>query len=222
MAIRVLIVDDQEIVRQGLAIILRGESDLQVVGVAENGERAVELAREHQPDIVLMDIKMPKLNGIQATQKITQVSKATQVIILTTFDTDELIFAGIRAGARGYLLKDAPSETLLDAIRRVYSGESILNPTVARKLLEEFSRVARAPTPKSAQAIEPLIEELTEREVEILRSMMEGLANKEIGAKLGLAEGTVKNHVSTILAKLHANDRTHAVVSALRQGIVEL
>ncbi len=220
MSIRVLIVDDQEIIRQGLAIILRGQPDLQVIGLAEDGERGVELAREQQPDIALMDIKMPKLNGIQATQKIAQVSKATQVIILTTFDTDELIFAGIRAGARGYLLKDAPSETLLDAIRRVYAGESILNPTVARKLLEEFSRVAKSAKP--ATTTEPLIEELTEREVEILRGMMEGLANKEIGAKLGLAEGTVKNHVSAILAKLHANDRTHAVVNALRQGIVEL
>jgi len=219
MAIRVLITDDQEIVRQGLAIIVRGQADLQVIGVAENGERAVELAREHQPDIVLMDIKMPKMNGIQATQKIVKECKATQVIILTTFDTDELIFAGIRAGARGYLLKDAPSEILLDAIRRVHSGESILNPTVARKLLEEFAR--GAPKTKSPN-VEPLIEELTEREIEILRLLMEGLANKEIGNKLGLAEGTVKNHVSTILAKLHANDRTHAVVSALRQGIVEL
>ena len=219
MAIRVLITDDQEIVRQGLAIIVRGQADLQVIGVAENGERAVELAREHQPDIVLIDIKMPKMNGIQATQKIVKECKATQVIILTTFDTDELIFAGIRAGARGYLLKDAPSEILLDAIRRVHSGESILNPTVARKLLEEFAR--GAPKTKSPN-VEPLIEELTEREIEILRLLMEGLANKEIGNKLGLAEGTVKNHVSTILAKLHANDRTHAVVSALRQGIVEL
>jgi DNA-binding NarL/FixJ family response regulator len=219
MAIRVLITDDQEIVRQGLAIIVRGQADLQVIGVAENGERAVELAREHQPDIVLMDIKMPKMNGIQATQKIVKECKATQVIILTTFDTDELIFAGIRAGARGYLLKDAPSEILLDAIRRVHSGESILNPTVARKLLEEFAR--GAPKTKSPN-VEPLIEELTEREIEILRLLMEGLANKEIGNNLGLAEGTVKNHVSTILAKLHANDRTHAVVSALRQGIVEL
>ncbi|MBI5301838.1 MAG: response regulator transcription factor [Chloroflexi bacterium] len=220
MSIRVLIVDDQEIVRQGLAIILRGQPDLQVVGLAEDGERAITLAREHQPDIALMDIKMPKLNGIQATQKIAQVSKATQVIILTTFDTDELIFAGIRAGARGYLLKDAPSDALLDAIRRVHAGESILNATVARKLLEEFSRVSKSNKP--AASAEPLIEELTEREVEILRLLMEGLANKEIGANLGLAEGTVKNHVSAILAKLHANDRTHAVVNALRQGIVEL
>jgi len=220
MSIRVLIVDDQEIIRQGLAIILRGQTDMQVLALAEDGERAVELAREHQPDIALMDIKMPKLNGIQATQKIAQVSKATQVIILTTFDTDELIFAGIRAGARGYLLKDAPSETLLDAIRRVHAGESMLNPTVARKLLEEFARVAKSAKPVTTT--EPLIEELTERETEILRWMMEGLANKEIGAKLGLAEGTVKNHVSAILAKLHANDRTHAVVNALRQGLVEL
>lgn len=220
MRIRILIVDDQEIIRQGLAIILRGQPDLDVIGLAEDGERAIALAREQQPDIVLMDIKMPKLNGIQATQKIAQVSKATQVIILTTFDTDELIFAGIRAGARGYLLKDAPSETLLDAIRRVHAGASILNPGVARKLLEEFTRVSKSAKPATAN--EPLIEELTEREIEILRGMMEGMANKEIGAQLGLAEGTVKNHVSAILAKLHANDRTHAVINALRQGIVEL
>jgi DNA-binding NarL/FixJ family response regulator len=219
--ITLLIVDDQEIVRQGLAIILRGQSDLQVVGLAEDGERAVELAREHQPDVVLMDIKMPRLNGIQATQKVLQVSKATQVIILTTFDTDELIFAGIRAGAKGYLLKDAPSEVLVDAIRRVATGESILNPTVARTVLEEFRRVSQAPA-AMAKASAPLLEKLTEREVEILQLMMEGLANKEIGARLGLAEGTVKNHVSTILAKLHANDRTQAVVNALRQGIVDL
>ena len=221
MSITVLIVDDQEIVRQGLEIILRAQSDLQVVGLAEDGERGLELAREHQPDVVLMDIKMPRLNGIQATQKILQASKATQVIILTTFDTDELIFAGIRAGAKGYLLKDAPSDVLTDAIRRVHAGESILNPTVARKMLEEFKRVSQSPI-APGRATAPLLEKLTEREVEILQSMMNGLANKEIGVKLNLAEGTVKNHVSTILAKLHANDRTQAVVNALRQGIVEL
>ena len=221
MSITVLIVDDQEIVRQGLGIILRAQSDFQVVALAEDGERALELAREHQPDVVLMDIKMPRLNGIQATQKILQASKATQVIILTTFDTDELIFAGIRAGAKGYLLKDAPSQVLTDAIRRVHAGESILNPTVARKMLEEFKRVSQSPI-APGRATAPLLEKLTEREVEILQSMMNGLANKEIGVKLNLAEGTVKNHVSTILAKLHANDRTQAVVNALRQGIVEL
>ena len=219
--ITILIVDDQEIVRQGLGIILRAQSDFQVVALAEDGERALELAREHQPDVVLMDIKMPRLNGIQATQKILQASKATQVIILTTFDTDELIFAGIRAGAKGYLLKDAPSQVLTDAIRRVHAGESILNPTVARKMLEEFKRVSQSPI-APGRATAPLLEKLTEREVEILQSMMNGLANKEIGVKLNLAEGTVKNHVSTILAKLHANDRTQAVVNALRQGIVEL
>ena len=219
--ITILIVDDQEIVRQGLGIILRAQSDFQVVALAEDGERALELAREHQPDVVLMDIKMPRLNGIQATQKILQASKATQVIILTTFDTDELIFAGIRAGAKGYLLKDAPSDVLTDAIRRVHAGESILNPTVARKMLEEFKRVSQSPI-APGRATAPLLEKLTEREVEILQSMMNGLANKEIGVKLNLAEGTVKNHVSTILAKLHANDRTQAVVNALRQGIVEL
>ncbi|OGO40293.1 MAG: hypothetical protein A2Z03_00980 [Chloroflexi bacterium RBG_16_56_8] len=219
--ITILIVDDQEIVRQGLGIILRAQSDFQVVALAEDGERALELAREHQPDVVLMDIKMPRLNGIQATQKILQASKATQVIILTTFDTDELIFAGIRAGAKGYLLKDAPSQVLTDAIRRVHAGESILNPTVARKMLEEFKRVSQSPI-TTGRTPSPLLEKLTEREVEILQSMMNGLANKEIGVKLNLAEGTVKNHVSTILAKLHANDRTQAVVNALRQGIVEL
>ncbi|MBI4789104.1 MAG: response regulator transcription factor [Chloroflexi bacterium] len=219
--ITILIVDDQEIVRQGLAIILRGQSDFQVVGLAEDGERALELAREYQPDVVLMDIKMPRLNGIQATQRLLQVSKATEVIILTTFDTDELVFAGIRAGAKGYLLKDAPSEVLIDAIRRVAAGESILNPTVARKVLEEFQRVSRSPA-APGRAAEPLLEKLTEREIEILQGMMDGFANKEIGAKLNLAEGTVKNHVSTILAKLHANDRTQAVVNALRQGIVKL
>lgn len=224
-SIRVLLVDDQEIVRQGLTTILKYASGIEVVGQAGNGEEAVALARTLRPDVVLMDLKMPRLGGIPATRRICAELPDTQVIILTTYDTDDLVFEGIKAGAKGYLLKDAASETLVEAIRGVMRGESQLAPGVARKVLSEFQRLA-AQTPIRRPMVdtqdEPIIEPLTPREEEVLHLLVEGLSNKEIGARLHLTEGTVKNYVSNVIAKLQANDRTHAVVLAIKRGLLDL
>ena len=227
--IRVLLVDDQEIVRQGLATILKYAPGIQVAGEASDGEEAVALAQALRPDVILMDLKMPRLGGIPATRRIRATLPETRVIILTTYDTDDLVFEGIKAGAQGYLLKDAAGETLAEAIRGVVRGESQLDPSVARKVLDEFQRLAvQAPAQPAAAAAdsglnqELEIEALTPREEEVMRLLVEGLSNKEIGARLHLTEGTVKNYVSAIIAKLQANDRTHAVVTALRRGLVKL
>jgi DNA-binding NarL/FixJ family response regulator len=224
-SIRVLLVDDQEIVRQGLTTILKYAPGVVVVGQAGDGKEAVAMARTLRPDVVLMDLKMPRLGGIPATRHICAELPNTQVIILTTYDTDDLVFEGIKAGAKGYLLKDAASETLVGAIRSVMQEESQLDPGVARKVLSEFQRLAdqaqtRRPTVETQD--EPVIEPLTSREEEVLRLLVEGLSNKEIGARLHLTEGTIKNYVSNVIAKLQANDRTHAVVTALRRGLVDL
>jgi RNA polymerase sigma factor (sigma-70 family) len=227
-SIRVLLVDDQQIVRQGLATILQYAPGIEVVGQAGDGREAIALARELQPDVVLMDVKMPKLGGIPATRLICAELPQTHVIILTTYDADDLVFEGIKAGARGYLLKDTAGETLIAAIKGIVQGESLLDPTVARKVLGEFQRLADelphspAQSPETETASSAILEPLTPREEQVLHLLVEGLSNREIGARLHLTEGTIKNYVSTIIAKLQANDRTHAVVTALRRGLVEL
>ncbi len=221
--IRVLLADDQDIIRTGLTIILNHQPDIEVVGQAADGLEAIELAKRLLPDVILMDIKMPRLNGIQATRQIVTALPKTQIIILTTYDTDDWVFDGIRAGAVGYLLKDTSGDNLADAVRGALRGESQMDPTVARKVLREFQhatavgKMAPPPAPKE----EPL-EKLTDREEEILKLLAVGLSNKEIAQQLSLSEGTVKNHISAILAKLHANDRTQAVLTALKRGLVDL
>jgi DNA-binding NarL/FixJ family response regulator len=223
--IRVLIADDQEIIRQGLAVILDNQDDIITVGQARDGEEVVSLARALQPDVVLMDIKMPRMNGIHATRIITGELPKTQVIILTTYDIDDWVFEGIRAGAQAYLLKDAGTDELADAIRGVHHGESQLDPAIARKVMAEFRRMS-GPSPAAPPAVEqhpePVMEALTERETKVLALIAQGLGNRDIAAQLYLSEGTVKNYVSNIMAKLHANDRTQVVIKAVQQGIVKL
>jgi DNA-binding NarL/FixJ family response regulator len=223
-SIRVLLVDDQQIVRQGLATILKYAPGIEVAGQAADGQEAITLARDLQPDVVLMDIKMPRLGGIPATRQICAELPETRVIILTTYDADDMVFEGIKAGAKGYLLKDASGETLIEAIQGVMEERSQIDPGVARKVLDEFQQMATQPAERQPirPAEEVLLEPLTPREDEVLRLLVEGLSNKEIGTQLHLTEGTVKNYVSSIIAKLQANDRTHAVVTALRHGLVEL
>ncbi len=203
-----------------------------MIGQAADGVEAVEFAKQLHPDVILMDIKMPRLNGIQATRQIISALPRTQIIILTTYDTDDWVFDGIRAGAVGYLLKDASSDNLAEAVRGAMRGESQMDPTVARKVLREFQHVTAAHRPTigpiaperavSTAAEEEPLEKLTDREEEILKLLAAGLSNREIAQQLALSEGTVKNHISAILAKLHANDRTQAVLTALKRGLVDL
>jgi DNA-binding NarL/FixJ family response regulator len=223
-SIRVLLVDDQQIVRRGLATILKYAPGIEVIGEAGDGEEAIRLAQELVPDVVLMDLKMPNLGGIPATRRICAVQPDIHVIILTTYDADAMVFEGIKAGAQGYLLKDASGETLVEAIRGVVRGESQIDPGVARAVLAEFQRLSAtgAVLPARKSPDTAVVEPLTPREEEVLLLLVEGLSNKEIGARLHLTEGTVKNYVSAIIAKLQANDRTHAVVTALRRGLVDL
>ncbi len=218
--IRVLVVDDQDIVRQGLKIIIEHQPDMSVIGQAADGEESVRMAAVLKPDVVLMDIKMPHMSGIEATRKITEGQPQTQVIILTTYDADDLVFEGIRAGAQGFLLKDAGSEAILDAVRAVHRGESQLDPQIARKVMNEFRRVV--PPAEPAPADDGGYEALSEREMEVLGLLAKGMNSKEIAGALFLSDGTVRNYVSSILSKLHANDRTQAVIKAARRGMVRL
>jgi DNA-binding NarL/FixJ family response regulator len=203
--------------REGLRTLLSVQPDFQVVGEAENGEQALEKAASLKPEVVLMDLRMPIMDGVTATRRLNTMYPSCRVIVLTTFDDDENVFEGLRAGALGYLLKDAPSEKLFEAIRAAARGESFLQPSVAAKVVAEFTRLARqAP---SRQEQEP-VEALSERELDVLRLLASGASNREIAAHLVLAEGTVKNHVTNILAKLGVNDRTQAALKARDLGLV--
>ena len=205
--IKVLIADDQRLMREGLATLLALADDVDIVAQAGDGAEAIELAKAHRPDVILMDIQMPHINGVEATRTIRSILPATQIIILTTFDNDEYLLEGLRAGACGYLLKDMPSEQLADAIRSAAKGQSPIGPGMARKLVNliTHSPIGTAP---------PTASELSEREIEVLRLVADGLSNKEIAEKLFIAEGTAKNHVSNILSKLEARDRAQAVARA--------
>jgi DNA-binding NarL/FixJ family response regulator len=213
--IRLLLVDDQSLFREGLRTLLSLHEDLQVVGEAANGQEALAAADALRPDVVLMDLRMPVLDGVAATRRLREALPGIRVIVVTTFDDDELVFDGLRAGAVGYLLKDVSSDKLVEAIRAAARGESFLQPSIAAKVLTEFSRLER-----TAPAPQPLVEPLSERELEILRLLAGGQSNKEIAAALYIAEGTVKNHVTNILGKLGVHDRTQAALRAREMGLL--
>lgn len=214
--IRLLLVDDQRLMRDGLRILLELESDFEVIGEAENGAEALEVYSQLTPDVVLMDIRMPEVDGVEATRRLRQTDPNSKVIILTTFDDNEYVFEGLRAGALGYLLKDVSGDELADAIRKVAAGGSMIEPSVARKVVAEFARLA----PATPEAAHHLIEPLSEREIEILTLVSQGLTNREIANKLFLAEGTVKNYVTSILQKIGARDRTQAAIRARELGLL--
>ena len=214
--IHLLLVDDQRLMRDGLRILLELEPDLEVVGEADNGAEALEAYRQLAPDVVLMDIRMPVMDGVEATRRLRAEHPEAKIIILTTFDDNEYVFEGLRAGALGYLLKDVSGEELAAAIRVVAAGGSMIEPSVARKVVAEFARLA----PASPESKNELIEPLSEREIEILKLVSQGLTNKEIAAKLYLAEGTVKNYVTSILQKINARDRTQAALRARESGLL--
>jgi DNA-binding NarL/FixJ family response regulator len=212
-AIKILIADDHPVVREGLFAMLSREVDFEVVGEAKDGVEAVNKTKELSPDVVLMDLRMPDMDGVEAMRQIKSAMPDVKFIILTTYSDDEYIFSGIEAGARAYLLKDAPREDLFKAIRAVYRGESLIQPVVASKLLDRFSELSRRT---------PSAEALSERELEILQLMAKGAANKEISAQLSIAQSTVKTHIANIFQKLGVNDRTEAVTQALKKGIIRL
>jgi DNA-binding NarL/FixJ family response regulator len=216
---KILLVDDQPLFREGLRTLLSVQSDFEIVGEAGNGEEAIKQARTLQPAVVLMDLQMPVLDGVAATRRLKAEQPDCRVIVLTTFDDDENVFDGLRAGAVGYLLKDAPSEKLCEAIRLAARGESFLQPSVAAKVVAEFARLtSQTETPLQLHA-EPLIEPLSDREREILSLITNGASNREIANTLFLAEGTVKNHVTNILGKLGVRDRTQAALKAKEMGL---
>lgn len=217
MTIRVLLVDDQALFREGLETLLSIHKDIQVVGQASNGQEAVDLALNLRPDVILMDMQMPVLNGIGATRRLKQSLPECRVIVLTTFNDNETIFDALRAGAVGYLFKDVGSAQLADSIRHTARGEAILDPSVAAKVVAEFSRVSSLVGGTSSEV---LPEALSEREIELLRLIASGQSNKEIGETLFITEGTVKNHITHILGKLGVRDRTQAALKAKELGLV--
>ena len=212
--ISLLLCDDQQLVRSGFRMILETEPDLHVVGEAEDGRRAVSLARQLEPDVVLMDVQMPEMDGIEATGRLVALPVPPRVLILTTFERDDYVFGALRQGASGFLLKNAPPEQLVDAVRVVAAGEALLAPSVTRRLIEEF---AHRPPPVAAT---PDLQRLTEREVEVLRLVAQGCTNAEIAGQLYVGEATVKTHVSSVLAKLGLRDRVQAVVYAYEHGVI--
>ncbi|MGH3009862.1 MAG: response regulator [Gaiellaceae bacterium] len=213
--ISVLIADDQALVRGGFRMILEAEDDLEIAGEAEDGAQAVELTRAARPDVVLMDVRMPTLDGIAATERIVAEGTPSRVLVLTTFDQDEIVYRAMKAGASGFLLKSVPPARLADAVRTIAAGEALLAPTVTRRLVEQFVR-----RPPPGQDDPPELAELTDREREVLRLIGRGRSNAEIAAELVIGEATVKTHVNRIFSKLHLRDRVQAVVLAYETGLV--
>jgi DNA-binding NarL/FixJ family response regulator len=216
MTVRVVIADDQGMVRSGFTTLLNSEPDIEVVGEAVNGQEAITRAVQLRPDVILMDVRMPVLDGLQATRQITAMDGAPRVLVLTTFDLDDYVYQALRWGASGFLLKDASARELAEAVRVVAAGDALLSPSVTRRLIAEFARMGapRGPSRKTLQ-------DLTERETEVLALVARGLSNAEIAGRLVVAEQTVKTHVSRVLMKLGLRDRTQAVVLAYETGLVQ-
>ena len=210
---RVLVVDDQPLVRSGFRMVLEERADLELVGEAADGLEALELARELDPDVILMDVRMPNLDGVEATRQLVESGTRARILVLTTFDLDEYVYAAVRAGASGFLLKDVEPAELVDAIRVVAAGNSLFGPAATERLVARF---AQQPSPDAGRTLD----ELTDREKEILTLLASGLSNAELAEKLFLSETTVKTHVSAILRKLHVRDRVQAVIAAYDAGLV--
>lgn len=216
MTIKILVVDDQALFREGLRTLLSVYDDFEVIGEAANGEEALRLAIQLHPDVVLMDLRMPVLDGVRATSLLKESLPSCKVIVLTTFDDDELVFDGLRAGAIGYLLKDVSSSKLVEAIRSASRGEYFLLPAITAKVIAEFSKIPRSAPNRASE----MVDALSPRELEILLLVASGDSNKEIAEKLVISEGTVKNHLSSILSKLNARDRLQAVIRARELGLI--
>jgi DNA-binding NarL/FixJ family response regulator len=214
MTIRVLVADDQSMVRAGFGMLLGGQQDIEVVAEASNGLEAVDKAARFRPTIVLMDIRMPELDGLQATRRILAADDTARILILTTFDLDEYVYEALRAGASGFVLKDDPPEQLLAAIRTVAGGDALLSPTVTKRVIKQFTRIPQPTSPRE-------LEDLTERELDVFRLIARGLSNAEIAQELYITDTTVKTHITHILQKLNLRDRVQAVVLAYETGVFD-
>ena len=214
MTIRVLVADDQSMVRAGFRMLLADEEEIEVVAEASNGLEAIDKAARFHPSVVLMDIRMPELDGLQATRRILAADNGARILILTTFDLDEYVYEALSAGASGFVLKDDPPEQLIGAIRTVAAGDALLSPTVTKRVIEQFTRIPRAEPPEQ-------VGQLTERELDVFRLVARGLSNAEIGRELYISEATVKTHITHILQKLDLRDRVQAVVLAYQTGLFE-
>jgi DNA-binding NarL/FixJ family response regulator len=214
MSIRVLVADDQSMVRAGFRLLLSGEDDIEVVAEASNGLEAVEKAARFHPTVVLMDIRMPQLDGLEATRRILAADNSARILILTTFDLDEYVYEALRSGASGFVLKDDPPEQLLAAIRVVAAGEALLSPAITKRVIKQFTRISRPQPPRQ-------LDELTERELDVFRLIARGLSNAEIARELYISDTTVKTHITHILMKLNLRDRVQAVVLAYETGLFD-
>ena len=214
MSVRVLVADDQAMVRAGLRMLIEHEDDLDVVAEAADGRQAVALTRRHRPDVVLMDIRMPEMDGLEATRRIVHEDAAARILVLTTFGLDEYVFEALRAGASGFVLKDEPPEQLLAAVRTVAKGEALLSPSITRQVIQHFAAARIRARPRE-------VEDLTERELDVLKLITRGLSNAEIGSQLYISETTVKTHVTRVLQKLGLRDRAQAIVLAYQTGLFD-